>query len=105
MTIYIDSDFKCYASEAEGLTPVETPVFDGKCDLYIEGHRYVPAGATWTRSDGAEFAGEMITPWKDSAVLAAYQEQYEAMNGEPSKPSDELLAELDAAYREGVNSI
>ena len=43
MTIYIDSDFKCYTSPGEGLTAVETDAFDGKCRQYIEGYRFVPA--------------------------------------------------------------
>lgn len=105
MKIYIDNDCKCFASPAEGLTEVETPFFDGKCAAFIEGYRFIPAEVTWTRSDGVEFVGEMITPWKDIAVLAAYQEQYEAMNAETSDSSGDLLAELDAAYTEGVNSV
>ncbi len=102
MKIYIDPDFKCYTSPAEGLTEIETDVFDGKCAAFIEGYRLVPEGEVWTRSDGVEFPGEMVAPWKDYNVLVAYQEQYEAMSG---GGSDDFLAELDAAYREGVNSI
>lgn len=64
MTIYIDTDYKCHVSTAEGLTAVETDAFDGKCPAYIEGYRYVPSGSTWTREDGVEFQGEMISPWK-----------------------------------------
>ena len=30
MTIYIDSDYKCYTSEADGRRAVETNFFDGK---------------------------------------------------------------------------
>ena len=62
MTIYIDTDYKCHVSPAEGLTPIETDAFDGKCSAYIEGYRLVPSGQTWTRSDGVEFQGEMICP-------------------------------------------
>ena len=40
-TIYIDSSFKCHTSTAEGLTTIETDAFDGKCDAYIEGYRYI----------------------------------------------------------------
>lgn len=93
-TIYIDADFKCHAVQAEGLTAMETDCFDGKCDAFIEGYRLVPAGQTWAREDGKIFAGEMMAPWKDSSILAAYQQQYEAMN-----------AELAAAYQEGVDSV
>lgn len=102
MTIYIDSEFKCYITEAEGRRAFEVPFFDGKCAALIEGYRYIPDGETWTREDGVEFAGEMISPCKNYDVLAAYQEQYEAMSGDA--PAD-LLEELGAAYVEGVNSI
>lgn len=93
-TVYYDSDYHCHTADGGGMTAVETDMFDGKCDAYIEGYRYVPAGQSWTREDGTAFSGEMITPWRDSAVLAAYQEQYEAMQ-----------AQLTAAYQEGVNSV
>lgn len=105
MEIYICPEYKCYTTEAEDRRAFEVPFFNGKCAALIEGYRYIPEGETWTREDGVEFAGEMISPWKDIDVLAAYQEQYEAMLGETSDSSDELLAELDAAYREGVNSV
>lgn len=75
--IYIDSDFKCHTSNADGLTQIETDVFDGKCDAYIEGYRFVPAGQTWTRSDGVVFTGEMVAPWKPWAELDAAQREYE----------------------------
>ena len=78
MTIYIDNDFKCHVSDPDGTyTAVETTAFDGKCDSYIEGYRFVPAGATWTRPDGVVFQGEMISPWKDWRELDAAQRDYE----------------------------
>jgi hypothetical protein len=43
MTIYIDSDYKCYASVADGRRAVETNFFDGKCPEWIESFRFVPA--------------------------------------------------------------
>lgn len=76
-TIYIDSDFKCYATAGEGRTQVTSDAFDGKCDAYIEGYRFVPSGQTWTRADGAVFNGEMIAPWKPWAELDAAQREYE----------------------------
>lgn len=86
MTIYIDSDYKCYVSAAEGRRAVETNVFDGKCAEWIESFRFVPAGETWTRGDGEVFKGEMAAPWKDlgsayaaqTAYVAAQNTQYEA---------------------------
>ena len=78
MTIYIDNDFKCHVSNPDGTyTAAETDFFDGKCDAYIEGYRFVPAGATWTRPDGVVFQGEMISPWKDWRELDAAQRDYE----------------------------
>lgn len=77
MIIYIDSDYKCYTSSADGLASIETDAFDGKCSAYIEGFRYIPSGSTWTRSDGMTFQGEMITPWKPWAELDAAQKEYE----------------------------
>lgn len=61
MTIYIDSDYRCYTENAEGRRAVEADAFDGKEKAYIEGYRFIPEGETWTRSDGAEFFGEMIS--------------------------------------------
>lgn len=77
MTIYIDNDYKCHTSPGEGLTAVETDAFNGKCRRYIEGYRFVPAGESWTRSDGAVFTGEMVAPWRDHAILAELQAIYE----------------------------
>lgn len=82
MKIYIDSDYKCHATNTGGLREIETDFFDGKCSAFIEGYRVVPEGETWTRSDGEVFTGEMISPWKDYNVLAAYQEMYESMLAE-----------------------
>lgn len=76
-TIYIDSDFKCHLTDGEGLTAVETEFFDGKCDAFVEGYRFVPSGESWTRSDGAVFSGEMIAPWKPYAQLDSVQREYE----------------------------
>jgi len=76
-TIYLDSDFKCHVKDIGSQICVETDYFDGKCDTYIEGYRYVPAGATWTRPDGVVFEGEMISPCKDYAELEAAQRAYE----------------------------
>lgn len=76
-TIYIDFDYKCHVTNADNMTAVETDFFDGKCDTFIEGYRFVPSGESWTRSDGVVFHGEMIAPWKDFAELDAAQREYE----------------------------
>ena len=77
MMIYIDSDYKCHTTTADGLTAVETNYFDGKCAAYIEGYRFVPSGYTWVRSDGVIFQGEMVAPWKPWDELDAAQREYE----------------------------
>ena len=85
MTIYIDNDYKCYVSAAEGRRAVETDFFDGKCPELIESYRFVPEGETWTREDGEVFTN-MVSPWKDlgeayaaqAAYVTAQNTQYEA---------------------------
>ena len=82
MKIYIDSDFKCYTTIDEGRREFNVQFFDGKCKVFVEGYRYVPPGETWTRTDGAVFAGEMISPWKDYNILTAAQAAYEQAQSE-----------------------
>lgn len=106
-TIYVDSEFKCHVTDDGTMTVVETDFFDGKCDAFIEGYRFVPNGAVWTRSDGVEFHGEMISPWKDYAELDAAQREYEKQllaEYEAALAESVPLSELEAAYQEGVNS-
>lgn len=98
MTIYIDSDYKCYVSAAEGRKAIETDAFNGKCAEWIESFRFVPAGETWTRGDGEVFTN-MVAPWKDlgeayaaqTAYVTAQNTQYEA-----------ALSEIEVAL--GVNA-
>lgn len=75
MTIYIDNDYKCYISAANGRRAVETDAFNGKCPEWIESFRFVPAGETWTREDGEVFT-EMMAPWKDLGEAYAAQAVY-----------------------------
>ena len=99
MTIYIDNDYKCYVSAAEGRRAIEVNDFNGKCPEWIESYRFVPEGETWTREDGEVFKGEMVTPWKDlseaytaqTAYLERQNAQYEA-----------ALSEIEVAL--GVNA-
>ena len=62
MTIYLDSEYRCHLNDDGTMTAVETDVFDGQPQTLIEGYRYIPEGATWTRADGAVFHGIMIAP-------------------------------------------
>ena len=77
MTIYIDNDYKCHLSDDGTRRAFDVPFFDGKCAEFVEGYRYVPSSETWTRADGQTFTGEMITPWRDYAILAELQALYE----------------------------
>ena len=90
-TIYIDSDFKCHTAAADGLEPIEADFFNGKCDAYIEGYRFIPAGQTWTREDGVQFAGEMISPWKDYRQLDEMQREYERQQLEEARQALAIL--------------
>lgn len=92
-TIYIDSEFKCHIASADEMKAVETDFFDGKCDAFVEGYRFVPNGESWMREDGVVFEGMMISPWKPFSELETAQAQYERDT-----------ADLQAAYQEGVNS-
>ena len=76
------------------MTAIETDLFDGRCDAYMEGYRLLLRGEQWRRPDGEVFCGEMCVPYKPYAQLQAAQTQYESMN-----------RELENAYREGVNSL
>ena len=99
MTIYIDNDYKCHISAADGRRAAETSLFDGKCPEWIESFRFVPAGETWVKPNGEMFRGEMVSPWKDlgeayaaqAAYVTAQNAQYEA-----------ALTEIEAAL--GVTS-
>lgn len=91
MKIYIDSEYRCHTTNTDDtFREVETDVFDGKCDAFIEGYRYIPAGESWIRSDGKVFRGEMTAPWKDYHVLDGMQRAYELG----------MLAEYEAALSE-----
>lgn len=76
MTIYIDDDYKCHVSNADGRREIETGNFNGKCPEWIESYRFVPEGETWMRGDGEVFKGEMVTPWKDLSNAYAAQAAY-----------------------------
>lgn len=99
MTIYIDSDYKCYVSDAEGRRAVETDSFDGKCAKWIESFRFVPAGETWVKENGEMFRGEMIAPWKDPSEAYAAQAAYVTVQ---NAQYEAALSEIEVAL--GVNA-
>lgn len=75
--IYLDSDFKCHITNDGTMTAFETDFFDGKCDSFIGGYRFIPSGESWERSDGVVFYGEMVAPWEPYSELDAAQREYE----------------------------
>ena len=88
MKIYLDDDYKCHVTNPDGTyTEVESDFFDGKCDTFIKGYRFVPTGKSWVREDGTVFHGQMIAPWKPYSELDQAQRQYER----------EQLADMQAA--------
>jgi hypothetical protein len=89
-TIYLDTEFKCHINNDGTMTAVETDFFDGKCDAFIKGYRFVPSGESWTRSDGVVFRGKMISPWKPYDELDNAQRVYER----------QLLADYESALAE-----
>lgn len=76
-TIYIDAEFKCHVTNDGTMTAVETSYFDGQCDEYVEGYRFIPEGAEWEKEDGSIFYGEMIAPWKNHIELERAQMAHE----------------------------
>lgn len=95
-TIYIDSEFKCHITNPdETFREVQTNFFDGKCDTFIEGYRFVPDGEIWTSNDGAIFHGEMATPWIDYYELDNIQIKYERRQ---LIEYNEILSELGVEF-------
>ena len=77
MKIYIDNDYKCHVSNDGTMREFDAEFFEGKCDEFIGGYRYIPAGETWAREDGRIFPGEMISPCKDYSKLYTAQLEHE----------------------------
>lgn len=97
MKIYIDSEYRCHVQNDGTMKEVETDFFDGMCDTYIEGYRFIPTGEVWVRPDGIEFHGEMIAPCSDYVGLQAKQLQHEQ---EIRKDMTEALALLGVTVDE-----
>lgn len=50
--IYIDSIFKCHTVDGGTMTAVEISFFDGECDTYVKGYRFIPNGESLVCLDG-----------------------------------------------------
>ncbi len=101
-TIFLDPEFKCHLTNDGTMLEVQTDVFDIYTSKAVECFRFVPKGHTWIGADGRERHGEFIQAFRSGEVITAYQEQYEA---DAAQLEAEMLADLDAAFREGVNSV
>ena len=110
MIIYIDTEYRCHTTPGEGLTVVETDIFDGMCDAYIEGYRFVPSGQVWTREDGVVFAGEMVSPWKpwqelDAAQREYEREQYQELTTQNAELLDAMASMVEDVYNQDLSEI
>lgn len=92
MKIYIDSDYKCHATDPDNIyRPFTVPFFRNKCDTFIEGYRYIPEDETWIDSNGVENVGEAIILCKPFAELNAAQYEHEQkLAGEYSRAFSEI---------------
>lgn len=91
MRIWLDEEYRCHTNNPEGVyRQMEDPFFDGKCDLFVEGYRFIPAGEQWIGPDGTVFQGKMISAWKDYDELDGAQREYER----------QLIAEYEALINE-----
>ncbi len=102
MKIYLDSDYRCRLANDGTMREIETTAFDSKCAAFVEGYRFVPAGESWTRSDGTVFRGEMNAPAEDYGALAKAQQQYET---DEAAHLEELGALIEEIYGEDVDFI
>ena len=76
MVIYVDEYTHCHTVNDGTMREVETPVFDGKCSMFIEGYCY---------DDRNGYVS--VYPWKDWRELDAAQREYER----------QLIADMQAA--------
>lgn len=81
--VYFDSENRVHVENDGKMVAVKVDHFDGKCDFFVEGHCCV-----------VDDNSVIIWPWMNFDELTTAQEQYERD-----------IAELAAAYQEGVDSV
>ena len=105
MKIYIDNNYKCHVTDDGTRRAFDVPFFDGKCNEFIEGYRYIPASETWTRADGQTFRGEMIVSWRDYSQILEIQtavDRAQAQAQQTINEYEQALSEIETAL--GVTS-
>ncbi|MBO5496352.1 MAG: hypothetical protein J5967_03030 [Oscillospiraceae bacterium] len=102
MKVFLDSAYRCHLTDDGTRRMAELPFFDGKCQTFVEGYRFVPAGETWRREDGRTFAGEMLAPAEDYAALEKAQRQHEL---DEQAHLEELGALIEEIYNEDMEEI
>lgn len=93
-TIYVDSLNHCHRIDDGTMTAVETDFFIGKYDPFVEGYCY-------DTSKGYV----QIYPWKNYAELDSAQREYERQLLKELQENSIPVADLENAYREGVDSV
>ena len=95
--VFIDSDFCCYVTNNGTMSEIHTDFFDGKCQAFIEGYRFIPHGSSWTDENGVSFKGETVFPWKPYDELDQAQREYERHQLVEAQTALEIiLGEVDA---------
>lgn len=93
-TIYVDSLNHCHRIDDGTMTVVETAFFIGMCDTYVEGFCYeIRENST------------VIYPWQPYAELDNAQREYERQLLKELQENSIPVADLENAYREGVDSV
>lgn len=103
-TIYLDADFVCHLEPEIGYVEYTTDLFDLMCDRYIEAHRLVPFGSTWTRKDGKVFNGLMVSLAVMDYLCTPYQKQYEE-DQENMMSLDEVAELVEMVYQDDLEVI
>ena len=105
MNIYLDAEYRCHLTDDGTMKEAETDFFDGKCAAFIEGYRFIPAGESWTRSDGVVFHGEMIAAAEDYGALEKAQAQHELDEAAHLEELGALTKEIYNEDLEGIDNV
>ena len=102
MIIFIDSNYCCHVTNDGSMRSIETDFFKDKCQTFIEGYRFVPAGEIWVREDGHIFRYGTICPIESSVIVNKAQQQYEE---DESIHLAEIGALIEEIYNEDLEVI